>query len=164
MSSVWLNKQILRKVYRAPKWKVVGGDESCQWVPHITAGCRQSWNWLRARGVWYKSSCFQPLLEARLNHLAPKSLERDTATGSILGVSLILTLDTNDLFAEIGSLAGPNLEWHFASRTCLCKHERTMATTKEGRVSSRGLVLWLKAWEGGAWQIIQGKAHSGKAI
>lgn len=48
-----------------------------------------------------------------------------------MGVSLTITLDTNDLFAEIGSLAGPNLEWHFPSRTCLPKHGKTMATTKE---------------------------------
>lgn len=132
--SVRLNKQILRKVYRTPKWKVVGGDKSCQWAPHIPAGGRRRCKWLRAKEVCYGSRCFQPPLEARLNHLAPKSLEyrleRATVTGSTLGVSLIIRLDTNDLFADIGSLAAPNLEWHFPSRTCLPKHERAMAIRK----------------------------------
>lgn len=36
---------------------------------------------------------------------------RDIATGSILGVSLIVRLDMNDVSAEIGSLAGPDISY-----------------------------------------------------
>ena len=127
--SVRFNKQILRKVYRESRWKVVGRHESCQWAPHSTAGCRLCCNWLREKEVWYGSSCFQPLLEARLNHLAPESLElhleRNIATESILGVSLIIRLETNDVFAGTGSLTGPDLIWHFSSGMFSPKHART---------------------------------------
>lgn len=54
LHSVGLNKQILRKVYRPSKWKAVGGDKSCQWAPHITAGCRRCFKTAESKGglIW----------------------------------------------------------------------------------------------------------------
>lgn len=153
--SVGFNKQILRKVYREWRWKIVGRDESRQWAPRITAGCRLCCNWLRAKEVWYGSSCLQPLLEARLNHLAPESLElyleRNPATESTLGVMLCARLETNDRLAETGSLAGPDLVWHVTSGMSSPKHPKTMEARNNEEVQEGDLQFLIRAW-GATWE------------